>query len=118
MKPVAERHFSTLGEHAIDEPIRASLRDEGLRKCPSLVVVCHAARGRSNIWLFVSDHPRGSWISLRWISSNSSGVTSAMAVANGTEEEGANANGSTLPVATVATLTSSSLIGSPGSSSL
>jgi hypothetical protein len=101
---VAARSDRALGKDAMGQPIRTGLGDEGISEGPSAVIGGHAARGRTNSWLFAGDQPFGRASSFLWMRSNSSGVTSAMAVANGTDADGANANGSTLPAATVAAL--------------
>src|SRR5689334_22886198 len=92
------------GEETLNRPVSASLRDECVRGSATPVVLGHAARGRANFCTFARDQPSGSLISARRTRSNSAGVISAITVGNGVDCEGAKANGSTLPVATVAAL--------------
>lgn len=97
--------------------IGARLRDEGCGKRPPPLVLGHAAAGRSKICVRPSDQPLGSGIWLLRMRSYSSGVTSAITVGYGVDLDAPNANASTLPVVTVAALTSRSLMGSSGASS-
>lgn len=99
----------SLREQAVHASVGPRLCDDSIGEQAPTFILDHAARERVESCAVESDQPFGSLVSLRWIRSYSSGVTSAIAVGKGTAEVGAKAYSSTRPVATVAALASSSL---------